>query len=156
WRISSELSDGMRARHSLARGAGPAKTRGGRGDAGPRASRRRAAFPDNADRRDALTPIVGRAILRPGPHGEASPDQRRTGGTEMQPRRRGTAEPPAHVSRRNFLEAAAMGLGVAAVGPRVASAQPKGDAKRGGTLVVRSGPIRGIDPHIETWATTLQ
>jgi peptide/nickel transport system substrate-binding protein len=28
--------------------------------------------------------------------------------------------------------------------------------KVGGTLVVRSGPIRGIDPHFETWGTTLQ
>jgi peptide/nickel transport system substrate-binding protein len=28
--------------------------------------------------------------------------------------------------------------------------------KRGGTLVVRSGPIRGIDPHVETWGATLQ
>jgi len=28
--------------------------------------------------------------------------------------------------------------------------------KAGGTLVVRSGPIRGIDPHFETWGATLQ
>ena len=45
--------------------------------------------------------------------------------------------------------------GLAAGGPRVAWAQAKDDAKRGGTLVVRSGPIRGIDPHLETWAATL-
>jgi len=63
----------------------------------------------------------------------------------------------AHVSRRGFLRVGALAMtGLAAAGPRLARAQDKGDAKRGGTLVVRSGPIRGIDPHIETWATTLQ
>ena len=61
------------------------------------------------------------------------------------------------VSRRDFLLTGAAGVaGVAIAAPRVAIAQDKNDAKRGGTLVVRSGPIRGIDPHIETWATTLQ
>src|SRR5215468_10019538 len=63
-----------------------------------------------------------------------------------------------HLSRRTFLLTAAVGgTGlVAASAPRLAWSQDKGDAKRGGTLVVRSGPIRGIDPHIETWAATLQ
>lgn len=62
-----------------------------------------------------------------------------------------------HVSRRSFLHAGALGVaGLAAAGFRVAWAQNKGDAERGGTLVVRSGPIRGIDPHVETWATTPQ
>ena len=58
------------------------------------------------------------------------------------------------VSRRSFLLSSAVGATGLVVAPRLASAQ--GDAKRGGTLVVRSGPIRGIDPHIETWASTLQ
>src|SRR5262245_1920216 len=62
------------------------------------------------------------------------------------------------VSRRTFLLTGPAGLaGLAgAARPRLAWGQAKDDVKRGGTLVVRSGPIRGIDPHIETWATTLQ
>ena len=64
-------------------------------------------------------------------------------------------KPANHVSRRSFLRAGALGVtGLAAGGTRVAWAQ--GDAKRGGTLVVRSGPLRGIDPHLETWAAALQ
>ena len=72
----------------------------------------------------------------------------------MKAGKQGTDGRRAHVSRRNFLRAGAAGAtGLAAgSGPRVAWAQDKTDAKRGGTLVVRSGPIRGIDPHIETWA----
>jgi peptide/nickel transport system substrate-binding protein len=65
-------------------------------------------------------------------------------------------KPADHVSRRSFLQAGAFGMTGFATGARIAWAQGKGDAKRGGTLVVRSGPIRGIDPHMETWATTLQ
>ncbi len=65
--------------------------------------------------------------------------------------------PADHVSRRNFLQAGALGVaGLAAVRPRVAWGQNNGEAKRGGTLVVRSGPLRGIDPHLETWAAALQ
>jgi peptide/nickel transport system substrate-binding protein len=64
--------------------------------------------------------------------------------------------PADHVSRRNFIQAGALGVaGLAAVRPRVAWAQ-NGEAKRGGSLVVRSGPLRGIDPHLETWAAALQ
>ena len=64
--------------------------------------------------------------------------------------------PADHVSRRNFLQAGALGVaGLASVRPRVAWAQ-NGEAKRGGSLVVRSGPLRGIDPHLETWAAALQ
>ena len=64
--------------------------------------------------------------------------------------------PADHVSRRNFLQAGALGVtGLAAVRPRVAWAQ-NGEPKRGGSLVVRSGPLRGIDPHLETWAAALQ
>ena len=75
----------------------------------------------------------------------------------MKPRQPETDGLPAHVSRRRFLQAGALGVtGLAAAGPRVAWAQGKSEAKRGGTLVVRSGPIRGLDPHMETWATTLQ
>ena len=74
----------------------------------------------------------------------------------MKPDRQGTRG-VAHVSRRSFLRAGALGVtGLAAVGPGVAWAQNGGDAKRGGTLVVRSGPVRGIDPHLETWAAALQ
>src|SRR5262245_24312640 len=64
----------------------------------------------------------------------------------------------AHPPRRTFLWVSAVGTVGVAAGSRVgvASGQDKPDAKRGGTLVVRSGPIRGIDPHIETWASTLQ
>ena len=61
------------------------------------------------------------------------------------------------MSRRSFLQAGALGVtGLAVGGPRVAWAQDKGEAKRGGTLVVRSGPVRGIDPHLETWGAALQ
>ena len=74
----------------------------------------------------------------------------------MKPGARETSGALAHVSRRSFLQAGAVGVTGLAVGPRVAWAQGKGEAKRGGALVVRSGPIRGIDPHMETWATTLQ
>jgi hypothetical protein len=57
-------------------------------------------------------------------------------------------KPANHVSRRSFLQAGALGVtGLAAGGPRVAWAQGKGEAKRGGTLVVRSGPIRGCPPR---------
>jgi peptide/nickel transport system substrate-binding protein len=71
---------------------------------------------------------------------------------------------PAYVSRRGFVKAGAVGVGGLAVaglssvspGPRSAWAQDKGQPKRGGTLVVRSGPIRGIDPHFETWGATMQ
>ena len=75
----------------------------------------------------------------------------------MKPSEQGTSGALAPVSRRRFLQAGALAVtGLAAVEPRVVWAQGKGEAKRGGTLVVRSGPIRGIDPHLETWATTLQ
>ena len=75
----------------------------------------------------------------------------------MKPGNQGTNGVLAHVSRRSFLQAGALAVtGLAAVGPRVAWAQDKGEAKRGGTLVVRSGPLRGIDPHLETWAAALQ
>ena len=75
----------------------------------------------------------------------------------MKPRKPGTSGALAHVSRRSFLQAGALTVtGLAAVGSRVAWAQDKGEAKRGGTLVVRSGPVRGIDPHLETWAAALQ
>lgn len=75
----------------------------------------------------------------------------------MKPANQGTNGLFAHVSRRSFLQAGALGVtGLAAVGPRVGWAQGKGEAKRGGTLVVRSGPIRGIDPHLETWGAALQ
>ena len=75
----------------------------------------------------------------------------------MRPGRQAARGALAHVSRRSFLQAGALAVtGLTAVGPRVAWAQGKVDAKRGGTLVVRSGPIRGIDPHMETWAATLQ
>ena len=63
------------------------------------------------------------------------------------------------LSRRACLQAgAAGGLGLAGLsrlGPRAAMAQDS-KPKVGGALVVRSGPIRGIDPHFETWVTTLQ
>src|SRR5512132_387728 len=66
-------------------------------------------------------------------------------------------KPANHISRRSFLHAGALGMtGLAAGGTRVAWAQDKSEAKRGGTLVVRSGPLRGIDPHLETWAAALQ
>ena len=65
-------------------------------------------------------------------------------------------KPADHVSRRSFLHAGIVGAGLAAASPRIAWGQDKGDAKRGGTLVVRSGPIRGIDPHLETWGAALQ
>ena len=75
----------------------------------------------------------------------------------MKPANQGTNGLLAHVSRRSFLQAGALGVtGLAAAGPRVAWAQGKAEAKRGGTLVVRSGPIRGIDPHLETWGAALQ
>ena len=75
----------------------------------------------------------------------------------MKPAKQGTNGLLAHVSRRRFLQAGALGVaGLAAGGPRVAWAQGKAEAKRGGTLVVRSGPIRGIDPHLETWGAALQ
>ena len=65
-------------------------------------------------------------------------------------------KPADHVSRRNFIQAGALGVaGLAAVRPRVAWAQ-NGEPKRGGSLVVRSGPLRGIDPHLETWGAALQ
>jgi peptide/nickel transport system substrate-binding protein len=65
-------------------------------------------------------------------------------------------KPAHHVSRRSFLHAGVVGAGLAAASPRIGWGQDKGDAKRGGTLVVRSGPIRGIDPHLETWGAALQ
>ena len=66
-------------------------------------------------------------------------------------------KPANHISRRSFLHAGALGMtGLAAGGTRVAWAQDKSEAKRGGTLVVRSGPLRGIDPHLETWGAALQ
>ena len=75
----------------------------------------------------------------------------------MKPDKQGTSGVPAHVSRRSFLQAGALGMtGLAATGTRGAWAQDRSEAKRGGTLVVRSGPIRGIDPHLETWAAALQ
>lgn len=75
----------------------------------------------------------------------------------MKPVNQGTSGVSSHVSRRGLLQAAALGVtGLAVGGARVAWAQGKGEAKRGGTLVVRSGPIRGIDPHLETWPATLQ
>src|SRR5258706_294435 len=74
----------------------------------------------------------------------------------MKPDKPGTGGVPGHVSRRSFLQAGARGAGLAAVAPRAAWGQDRGDAKRGGTLVVRSGPLRGIDPHLETWGAALQ
>ena len=75
----------------------------------------------------------------------------------MKPSNQETNRVLGHVSRRGFLQAGALAAtSLAAVGPRVAWAQDKGEAKRGGTLVVRSGPLRGIDPHLETWAAALQ
>jgi len=74
----------------------------------------------------------------------------------MKPAEPGPGGVPAHVSRRSFLQAGALGAGLAAVAPRSAWGQDRGDAKRGGTLVVRSGPLRGIDPHLETWGAALQ
>jgi len=75
----------------------------------------------------------------------------------MKPSHQETNRVLAHVSRRGFLRAGALAAtSLAAVGPRVAWAQDKGEAKRGGALVVRSGPLRGIDPHLETWAAALQ
>ncbi|HXJ82570.1 MAG TPA: ABC transporter substrate-binding protein, partial [Candidatus Methylomirabilis sp.] len=64
----------------------------------------------------------------------------------------------ARLTRRHFLVAGAAGATGLAAAARAgfAWAQAKDDVKRGGTLVVRSGPIRGIDPHIETWAASLQ
>lgn len=67
----------------------------------------------------------------------------------------------AHVSRRDFVKAGAVGVGLGVAGlspvsPSRAWAQDRGQPKRGGTLVVRSGPIRGIDPHFETWGATMQ
>ena len=63
------------------------------------------------------------------------------------------------LSRRACLQVGvASGLGLAGLsrlGTRDAMAQDS-KPKVGGTLVVRSGPIRGIDPHFETWGTTLQ
>src|SRR5678815_1979669 len=75
----------------------------------------------------------------------------------MKPSHQETNRVLAHVSRRGFLRAGALAAtSLAAVGPRVAWAQDKSEAKRGGTLVVRSGPLRGIDPHLETWGAALQ
>ena len=75
----------------------------------------------------------------------------------MKPSHQETNRVLAHVSRRGFLRAGALAAtSLAAVGPRVAWAQDKSEAKRGGALVVRSGPLRGIDPHLETWAAALQ
>jgi peptide/nickel transport system substrate-binding protein len=65
------------------------------------------------------------------------------------------------VLRRDCLKAGtAGGVGLAGfslggAGTRSALAQ-ESKPKAGGTLVVRSGPIRGIDPHFETWGSTLQ
>ena len=65
------------------------------------------------------------------------------------------------VLRRDCLKAGtAGGVGLAGfslggAGARSALAQ-ESKPKSGGTLVVRSGPIRGIDPHFETWGSTLQ
>lgn len=66
---------------------------------------------------------------------------------------------PEAVSRRGVLQAGAVaGVGFAGLSgaglPRMALAQD-GAPKRGGTLVLRSGPIRGLDPHLETWNATL-
>lgn len=68
----------------------------------------------------------------------------------------------AGIPRRHILKGSALaGAGMAAGGmgalvgmPESAIAQDK--PQSGGTLVVRSGPIRGLDPHFETWNTTLQ
>ena len=64
------------------------------------------------------------------------------------------------VLRRDCLKAGtAGGVGLAGfslggAGARSALAQ-ESKPKSGGTLVVRSGPIRGIGPHFETWGSTL-
>ncbi len=68
---------------------------------------------------------------------------------------------PRRVSRRDFLKAGAVGgIGLAGFSMVGSGAwhvfAQESQAKRGGTLVVRSGPIRGIDPHFETWGATLQ
>src|SRR5882672_12275545 len=63
------------------------------------------------------------------------------------------------LSRRACLQAGVAGgiglAGLSRLGARDATAQDS-KPKTGGTLVVRSGPIRGIDPHFETWGATLQ
>jgi peptide/nickel transport system substrate-binding protein len=63
------------------------------------------------------------------------------------------------LSRRDCLKAGVAGgiglTGFSQRGARDAMAQDS-KPKTGGTLVVRSGPIRGIDPHFETWGATLQ
>src|SRR5262249_7829783 len=58
--------------------------------------------------------------------------------------------------RRTFLFTGTAVAGLAAATPRRGGAQAQDDVKRGGTPVVRSGPLPGNDPPIQTWATTPQ
>jgi peptide/nickel transport system substrate-binding protein len=79
----------------------------------------------------------------------------------MRKAQRKTQAQRAVLSRRDCLKGGvAAGLGLAGLsrlgaGTRDAMAQDS-KPKAGGTLVVRSGPVRGIDPHFETWGSTLQ
>ena len=65
------------------------------------------------------------------------------------------------LSRRDFLRAGAAGgvglggMSLSGAGPHPVIAQTS-QPKPGGELVVRSRAIRGLDPHFETWETTLQ
>jgi peptide/nickel transport system substrate-binding protein len=65
------------------------------------------------------------------------------------------------LSRREVLKAGAVsGIGVAGLLQTRSSIRPAlaqgGQPKPGGELVVRSRAVRGLDPHFETWETTLQ
>src|SRR5215468_8877436 len=65
------------------------------------------------------------------------------------------------LSRRDCLKAGVAGsiglAGLPRLGTGIRDAMAQGSTpKAGSTLVVRSGPIRGIDPHFETWGATLQ
>jgi peptide/nickel transport system substrate-binding protein len=68
---------------------------------------------------------------------------------------------PWELSRRDFLKAGTVGSlglsGLAMVEPVSSNVLAQGrQPKPGGELVVRSRAIRGLDPHFETWETTLQ
>jgi peptide/nickel transport system substrate-binding protein len=65
------------------------------------------------------------------------------------------------LSRRDVLKAGAVGgIGAAGLLQMRPSIRPVlaqgGQPKPGGELVVRSRAVRGLDPHFETWETTLQ
>jgi peptide/nickel transport system substrate-binding protein len=79
----------------------------------------------------------------------------------MRKAQRKTQAQRAVLSRRNCLKggvAAGLGLaGLSRLGAGTCDAMAQDSKpKAGGTLVVRSGPVRGIDPHFETWGSTLQ